>query len=187
LRALLAIALAIAVLACARAPAPVAFSEGVVTSAGVLVLPGRVAFATATADLTPEGAAVLGVALDFLRRQPAVTLLRIEAHTDDKGGRDFVLRLQSRRAQVVAAWLVARGVDCRRLLPVVVDDRPPVVCNDCDPGPRPNRHIELHVATMGDAPAFGPAPEGSAPAGDPCAPAGSGSPWPLPPRPGLPP
>jgi outer membrane protein OmpA-like peptidoglycan-associated protein len=148
--------------------APAVFPATQVTSEGVLVLPKRVEFRTASTELEPEGTAVLEAVLQFLKTEPAVTSLRIEAHTDNKGLEGFVLRLQTERAEVVASWLVAHGIDCRRLIPFAIDDKPP--CSHCDEGRRRNRHIEFHVAAVHGAPAFGPAPDGSVAAGDPCAP-----------------
>ena len=108
--------------------------------------------------------------LAFLRSRPDVTRMRIEAHTDNVGSYEVVLRLQRERARVVARWLTEHGVDCRRLDPLVVEDRPPVVCNTCDPGPQRRRKIAFHVAALRGAPAFGQAPDGAASAGDPCTP-----------------
>jgi OOP family OmpA-OmpF porin len=169
------LAVIVATVACELRPAPaqqparVVFPEAQVTSAGVLVLPRRVEFRTGSTTLKPEGEAMLERVAQFLSTETAVTSLRIEAHTDNKGLPELVLRLQTQRAKVVASWLVAHGVDCHRLVAVGVDDRPP--CDDCDDGTRRrNRHIEFHVAALNGAPTFGPAPDGSIPAGDPCAP-----------------
>src|SRR5262249_38315997 len=102
---------------------------------------------------------------------PNVTLLRIEAHTDNKGSRQHSQALSERRALSVAAWLVAHGIDCGRLLPVGVGIDNPIVCNDCPEESRLlARRIEFHIAMVRREAPFGPPNAGRQPAGDPCKP-----------------
>jgi outer membrane protein OmpA-like peptidoglycan-associated protein len=135
----------------------------VVGTKGLLGLSDEIRFELGGARPRRESEAVLAAVARFLDARPDVTLLRIVAYVDDVGAHDSVEALMRGRAVAVAAWLVAHGVACTRLRPVVVDLRSPVVCNTCDENPRPNRRrIELR---LGEPDAGSPA---EVPAGDAC-------------------
>jgi OOP family OmpA-OmpF porin len=149
---------------------PLRFRGFEVTRDGKIKLPRMVHFEVDSPVILGDSDAILERIVRFMAAFPEVTLLRIEAHTDRVGLREHVMKLSSARAVSVAAWLVAHGVDCRRLLPVMVAWDSPLVCNVCPPERRPNRRIELHVALVDGAAPYGPPDAGRAPAGDPCKP-----------------
>lgn len=71
-------------------------------------------FAWDRADITPVAAAILDqVANDFERGE--VPRIVLSGHTDTTGSADYNLRLSERRANAVAAELVARGVPAEAL------------------------------------------------------------------------
>lgn len=120
----------------------------------------NVQFAFESATVTPGSEATLGLVARFLALHEEMTKLYIDAYVDDIGVRDYVRRLMALRAMSVATWLVDHGVDCHRLVPVVIDDASRVVCNECPHIAQRARAIELRVA---------PVREGRS-AGDPCHP-----------------
>jgi OOP family OmpA-OmpF porin len=136
---------------------------------GKIKLPRQVRFVVGSPEILPDADPVLERIVRFMNAFPKVTLLRVEAHTDLRGMQSYNEALARSRALSVAAWLVAHGVDCHRLLPVAPSERPALVCNTCPPGPRPNRRIEFHVALVDGAAPYGP-PMIDARAGDPCHP-----------------
>jgi OmpA-OmpF porin, OOP family len=85
---------------------------------GALKLPGPVVFETGSDKLKPESDEVLEVVKDYLEAKPAITQLRIEGHTDNDGKKEANQVLSEKRALAVARWLTAKGIDCKRLLPV---------------------------------------------------------------------
>ncbi len=140
-----------------------------VSKGGRVDLPGPVVFETGSDKLAPESDAVLELVHIHLKQNPQVTLLRIEGHTDDVGDDDKNQDLSERRSMSVARWLVARGTDCKRLLPVGFGETKPVNPNTSEEGRARNRrtaffHAEIKGKPVGDMPVDG----GGKPAGDPC-------------------
>jgi OOP family OmpA-OmpF porin len=136
---------------------------------GKIELPRQVHFRTDSPEILPDSDPVLDRIVRFMKAFPRVTLLRIEAHADNRGQPRHSHELARARSMSVAAWLVAHGVDCRRLLPTAPWHTPPLVCNDCPSGRMPNRRIEFHVALVDDAAPYGPPGMGGR-VGDPCKP-----------------
>jgi outer membrane protein OmpA-like peptidoglycan-associated protein len=106
---------------------------------------------------------------DYFDKHRAVTLVRIDAHTADRGDEAERMQLTKDRAMAVARWLVANGVDCHRLLPVgfgstQLPDRTAAFAPSAD------RIEAFKLAIRGHQLGTG-RPEGAGEnAGDPCAP-----------------
>ena len=83
-----------------------------------MVLPQALAFAPGSHNLLPESEPGLELIRAFLAKQPAITLLRIEGHVTDGADEQARLALSLKRALSVTLWLVERGVECKRLIPV---------------------------------------------------------------------
>lgn len=146
------------------APAATAVIEN-----GALKLPGPVLFETGSDVLKPESDPVLTVVKDYLVAKPAVTLLRIEGHTDNVGIPADNQRLSERRSLSVARWLVAHGIKCSRLIPVGFGDRKPVADNATPAGREQNRRTVFINAELSSKPIGGfPVDGGGTVAGDPC-------------------
>jgi OmpA-OmpF porin, OOP family len=96
------------------------------TEGGALKLPGPVVFETASDRLKPESDEVLEVVKDYLEAKPEITQLRVEGHTDNDGKKESNQTLSEKRAVAVARWLTAKGIDCKRLLPVGFGQMKPV-------------------------------------------------------------
>jgi OmpA-OmpF porin, OOP family len=152
----------------APSPDPLKFPGFNVTSSGELRLPSSVHFRTDKPDILPQSDAVLDEVRRFLEAFPAVTLLRIEAHTDNTGGRAHNLWLARSRALSVTEWLVAHGVDCKRLFPIGFGPDRPIACNDCSEHRTRQRRINFHIAMVQGNPPFGQPDAGVKPDSDPC-------------------
>lgn len=136
---------------------------------GELQLPGPVVFETGSDKLLPESDAVLSIVKDYLDAKKNVTLLRIEGHTDSDGKDADNQTLSEKRAMSVARWLVAKGIDCKRLLPVGFGETKPVAPNDTPENKAQNRRTAfINAALQGKAIAGMPVDGNGKPAGDPC-------------------
>lgn len=81
-------------------------------------LPGPIRFKVGTAQLESASDEPLGVVLDYMKAKPEITKLRIEGHTDTDDTNARNMDLSKRRAMAAAQWLVAKGIDCNRLVVV---------------------------------------------------------------------
>jgi OOP family OmpA-OmpF porin len=136
---------------------------------GQLKLPGPVMFETGKAVLKPESDAVLDIVKQYLEAKPAITLLRIEGHTDNVGIAADNQKLSEARSMAVAQWLVGKGIACKRLLPVGFGQDKPIADNKTAEGKEQNRrtafiNAELKGKAIGGMPVDG----GGKVAGDAC-------------------
>lgn len=136
---------------------------------GALKLPGPVVFESGKDILKPESDSVLEVVQDYLEAKPEITLLRIEGHTDTDGNKDANQKLSELRSLAVAHWLVAKGVDCKRLLPVGFGQEKPVAANDTPDNKAQNRRVAfVNAGLKGKAIGGMPVDGGGKVAGDVC-------------------
>jgi OOP family OmpA-OmpF porin len=114
----------------------------------------QVKFRAGSADIVNEGKdggggggdSVLDVVLKILVDHPEIKLLRIEGHTDNRGGVAVQnTKLSSDRAASVLKWLVAHGIDASRLTSVGFGSEKPIDTNETELGRSNNRRIELHL------------------------------------------
>jgi OOP family OmpA-OmpF porin len=163
LRCLLPLALLLpaAVLAEDAKPAPSFKLEGM-----RLVLPSPITFQPGTDTLTEESTPALEYVRAYLDAKSYITSLRIEGHSEEADS----LALTGKRALAVARWLVAKGVDCKRLVPVGFGDEKPIADNATPEGKAENRRVSFINAALRDRPIGGlPVDGGRKVAGDPCA------------------
>ncbi len=142
-----------------------------VSKDGKVELPGPVLFETGSDKLLAESDAVLEHVQKYLAASPQVTLLRIEGHTDTDGQAAANLALSSRRAMSVSRWLKAKGIDCKRLLPVGFGMGRLLVDPEKTPEDKAtNRRVAFVNAHLKGKPIGGFPADGGAPAvaGDPC-------------------
>jgi OOP family OmpA-OmpF porin len=133
---------------------------------GRLELPAPVTFETGSATISKESAPVVEYISAFLAEKAAITLLRIEGHVD---GASEPQELSERRALALVRALVARGVDCRRLLAVGFGPTKPVAPRDTPEGRSRNTRVEVAPAQLrGRAIGGMPVDGGGRVAGDPC-------------------
>ncbi|MDP2314782.1 MAG: OmpA family protein [Pseudomonadota bacterium] len=163
------VALALRVLAAPAlaqdAPAPDAST--VTLDGNKLVLPGPITFQTASATLSPESDAAIAAAAAWLQAKSFISTARVEGHGDADG--DASQALSEARAMAVAKALVAKGVDCKRLLAVGFGGNKPVADNGTAEGKAQNRRVEIHNAAMRDRPIGGmPLDGGGRVAGNVC-------------------
>lgn len=129
----------------------------------------EVQFKTASAELLPESDEALLIIKKYLDDKSYITLVRVEAHTDNSGNAQAVQQLTEQRALAVCKRLAALGVDCKRILPVGFGGNKPVADNSTPEGKAQNRRISFINAALRDKLIGGmPADGGGVIAGDPC-------------------
>jgi OmpA-OmpF porin, OOP family len=133
-----------------------------------LIVPHPIAFVPGTADLKDSDDAIAYVA-GYLRSKSYVSTLRIEVHSDSQGADDYNQQMSEKRALAVAKALVAKGADCKRLLPVGFGETKPVADNKTADGRAQNRRTWFFNAALRGKPIGGmPTDGGGKVAGDPC-------------------
>jgi OOP family OmpA-OmpF porin len=134
-----------------------------------LVLDNPVTFKTGSNELTDEGKTALQQVKIFLVAKEYITLLRVEGHSDNAGNEtDNQIRTEQ-RALAVCRWLVANGIDCKRLMAVGFGSTKPIESNDTPMGKAGNRRMAFALAALRGKMIGGmPADGGGAVAGDPC-------------------
>jgi OOP family OmpA-OmpF porin len=135
-------------------------------------LPGPILFHEDKATLRPESDAMLEIVFQYLTQSSNVTRHRIEGHTDSVDSDAHNMQLSKDRAMTVARWLVAKGIDCKRLLPVGFgESRLKIKPEETEEHRASNRRVEFVNAEI-DGSAIGGLPldggAGGERAGDAC-------------------
>ena len=99
-------------------------------------------FDFSSARLRPESEPLLTQVASMLNEHPDWTLT-LEGHTDKVGGAAYNQHLSEQRAAAVVAYLVAQGVDAKRLDSVGFGMDKPVASNDSEAGRAQNRRVEI--------------------------------------------
>jgi outer membrane protein OmpA-like peptidoglycan-associated protein len=110
-------------------------ADGRVVTQGIL-------FDTGSDLLRPESTPTLKEIGAMLQEHPELKL-RIEGHTDNVGQTAANQTLSEKRAAAVKAWLVAQGVEARRLEAKGFGQTRPVAGNETPEGRQNNRRVEL--------------------------------------------
>lgn len=135
-----------------------------------LVVPTPITFATGKDTVTKESSEAIAYIADYLAEKSYISTLRIEVHSDSMGNEKFNQTLSEKRALSVGKALVAKGVDCKRLIAVGFGSSKPVADNKTAEGRAQNRRTELvNAALRGKAIGGMPVDGGGVVAGDLCA------------------
>jgi OOP family OmpA-OmpF porin len=164
LRTLAAAALALAP-AVAAAQTPLRHYE---IKDNALVLPAPVTYETGKDTLTPEGTAALDYVVEYLKAKDYISLVRVEVHTDSDGDDAANQTLSEKRALAVAKALIAKGVDCKRLIPVGFGETKPVAANDTPENKAQNRRTVFVNAALRGRPIGGMPVDGGGKWADAC-------------------
>jgi OOP family OmpA-OmpF porin len=110
-----------------------------------IVISQTIAFATGKDDVAGVSEPVLSQIVRLLEDHPDIARVAVDGHTDDVGLEKDNLALSRRRAVAVVRWLVAHGVDERRLEARGFGPRRPLVPNDGEQGRARNRRVEFQI------------------------------------------
>jgi outer membrane protein OmpA-like peptidoglycan-associated protein len=109
-----------------------------------VVMPGNVAFATGSANITPSFYSTLDAVANVLVKYPESTIT-ISGHTDSVGNAAANQELSQRRAESVKQYLMNKGVAAQRMQAVGFGDRNPIASNDNEAGRSKNRRVEIKI------------------------------------------
>jgi outer membrane protein OmpA-like peptidoglycan-associated protein len=84
----------------------------------------------------------LDIVAAYLREHPTIAL-ELHGHSDSVGSRATNLQLSRRRAKAVKEYLVAQGIDARRLPVRAVGESRPIASNATEEGRLKNRRVDL--------------------------------------------
>jgi OmpA-OmpF porin, OOP family len=119
----------------------------IVVTKDKIELKQKVHFATAKATIMADSFAMLTEVADVLKSRPEIKV-RIEGHTDKRGGRSYNLRLSQARADSVKQFLVGQGVDGTRMESVGYGFDRPVADNRTSAGREQNRRVEFFITAQ---------------------------------------
>ena len=105
-------------------------------------VPDRVFFATNKTSLTTASRATLRKQATFLRKNKKLNVT-IEGHADERGTREYNLALGQRRAESVANYLVANGINRNRLITKSYGEERPLSLGSNDTAWSKNRRVEI--------------------------------------------
>ena len=125
----------------------------------------QVKFKTGSATILPESYPILEAVAKILKEHPEIKKVRVEGHTDNRGGKAMNKRLSTRRAASVVKWLTARGgIEKARLTSQGFGMERPIEDNSTEDGRRENRRVEFHIADPPPTDAGAPATDAPKPA-----------------------
>jgi outer membrane protein OmpA-like peptidoglycan-associated protein len=103
----------------------------------------QVRFATSKSEILAESFPLLEEVVGILKAHPELTRLRIAGHTDNRGARDYNIKLSQDRAEAVRRFLIERGVEASRLEAKGYGPDRPIASNDDAAGRQQNRRTEF--------------------------------------------
>ena len=106
-----------------------------------------VLFETGSAAIADDFVPTLELGVLVLNLNPQVTMI-VEGHTDDVGSEAINQALSEQRAQAVVEYLVSRGVDRERLVPIGLGETEPIGDNTTELGRQLNRRIEVDLVDL---------------------------------------
>jgi OOP family OmpA-OmpF porin len=105
----------------------------------------QVHFKTGSAVILPDSDTTLSAIQKIMDEHPELKKVRVEGHTDNRGGAAYNKGLSQRRAAAVVKWLVDHGIDKSRLTSQGYGFSKPIATNKTEEGRAENRRVELHI------------------------------------------
>ena len=110
-----------------------------------IVLRRQISFATGSDEILPNSEPLLLEIADALLRNPAIQLVEIQGHTDNRGQPQLNMNLSQRRAESVRRWLVEHGVESERLTAKGYGATRPVAPNITAYNRSRNRRVQFKI------------------------------------------
>ncbi|HLG02910.1 MAG TPA: OmpA family protein [Bacteroidia bacterium] len=96
--------------------------------AGHKIIVRNIFFSTGKSELQPESKAELDKVIELMNKLPKLTV-EISGHTDATGPDDLNQRLSQERAKIVASYLIAHGIEAKRLRTIGYGESRPIAIN----------------------------------------------------------
>jgi outer membrane protein OmpA-like peptidoglycan-associated protein len=106
---------------------------------------GNILFETGKAAIRKQSFKLLDEVASVLARNPGLGPVLIEGHTDNVGARSLNISLSDRRARAVLEYLVAKGIDRKRLRSQGFGFDRPITSNKTPLGRAKNRRVEFRL------------------------------------------
>jgi len=114
-------------------------------------LKDKVYFDTGKASIQKRSFELLDSAVQVLKDYPEIRKLRIEGHTDSRGGADFNQKLSQERAESVQQYFVDKGIDAARLSAIGYGEDRPLDPAKTQAAYTKNRRVDFFVEEWKDA------------------------------------
>ena len=122
-----------------------------------MIIPGELEFNLGKADLKTNAKTKLLFAelVEFFAKNPQITKLEVQGHTDNTGNEDANVKLSQARAESVMAAMVTAGIDSSRIVAkgfgssVDFRDHGKDIPNDTPAHRAMNRRVEFHILQLG--------------------------------------
>lgn len=129
----------------------------VVINNGKIELVDAVYFRTDKDVIEQRSFGILDNVAKVLSAHPEIANVRVEGHTDNRGGEAHNQELSQRRANAVVKYLAKKGVDKARLVPLGFGQSKPIADNATTEGRATNRRVEFVIVSDAiDVKATGP-------------------------------
>ncbi|KIP97789.1 MULTISPECIES: OmpA family protein [Pseudomonas] len=112
-----------------------------------LIMPGNITFASNSADISSSFYPTLN-SLVLTFKEFNKNGVNIVGHTDSTGSADLNQNLSTRRAQSVASYLSANGVDSSRISSYGAGPNQPIASNANEAGRAQNRRVEINLRPL---------------------------------------
>jgi outer membrane protein OmpA-like peptidoglycan-associated protein len=113
----------------------------------------QINFATDSADILPTSFPLMTEIADVIIRNPDLTKIEVQGHTDNRGRPEHNLDLSQRRADSVRQWLLDNGVDSSRLDARGYGQDSPLVPNITPANRARNRRVQFMIQERANDPA----------------------------------
>jgi outer membrane protein OmpA-like peptidoglycan-associated protein len=104
----------------------------------------KVAFKTGSMQLTTDSKQRLDVAVNTMKMYKGYSY-KVQGHTDSRGKEAFNLKLSTKRAEAVKAYLVSKGIDESVLSAEGFGSSQPISTNDTKKGREENRRVIFEI------------------------------------------
>jgi len=124
----------------------------VITPEQLVIIKDKVHFAIGTATIEQTSHPLLEQVAKIINAHPNILSVRIEGHTDDRGGAKYNLKLSQDRANSVRDFLISKGVARDRLEAKGYGLTRPLDTNSTKEGRAKNRRVEFNIVRSGEKP-----------------------------------
>ncbi len=114
---------------------------------GESLILNNISFETNSYKLLPKSTPELEYVFRFLVAQPEVDI-EIIGHTDNIGTHEHNIVLSENRAKEVSKFLIAKGIDAKRISCIGMGETLPIANNDTEEGRAKNRRTELKIKSL---------------------------------------
>jgi outer membrane protein OmpA-like peptidoglycan-associated protein len=111
-----------------------------------IVILEQVQFKTGSAVILPASDDLLTQVATVFAEHTEIKKIEVQGHTDNRGGKQYNMKLSQRRAASVVKWLTTRGhVDRARLTSQGYGFDQPISDNDTPEGRQKNRRVQFKI------------------------------------------